>query len=177
MTGRIKADIHYRQGGYFQPRFGLALFAVVKVAQTVGLVPTFAGKAGVQARHFFRVGGDYPGVADAVELDKIQPFAEPAAVSLFRRAAVAAQVGVVGHAPKAQQADQQPPENFFFVLTAWTFFLKSFLVAAWVSFWGGGGLKPHFLLFLQKLSEVLNPRIKASAYKLHQKIQLITLLN
>ena len=158
MIGRVETHVHYHQGGYFQTRFGLALLAVVKVTQPVGLAAALADKAGVQARHLFRFGGDYLGVADAVELDKIQPFAKPAAVGFFRQAAVACQVGVVGPTPKTQQANQQHPENFFAVLTAWTFFLKSFLVAAWVSFWGGGGLKPHFLLFLQKLSEVLKIR-------------------
>jgi hypothetical protein len=42
---------------------------------------------------------------------------------------MAAQIGVVGPAPKTHQADQQHPENFFAVLTGWTVFLKSFLVA------------------------------------------------
>jgi len=115
------------------------LLAVVKVAKPVGFAAALADKTGIQSRHFFRFGGDYLGVADAVELDKIQPFAKPAAVGLFRQATVAAQVGVVGPTPKSQQADQQHAENFFAVWTAWTFFLKSFLVAAWVSFWGGGG--------------------------------------
>ena len=131
MIGRVETHVHYHQGGYFQTRFGLALLAVVKVAQPVGFAAALADKTGIQSRHFFRFGGDYLGVADAVELDKTQLFAEPAAVGLFRQAAVACQVGVVGPTPKTQQAGQQHTKIFFAVWTGWTFFLKSFLVAAW----------------------------------------------
>jgi|GEM_PF-1644780 len=67
----------------------------------------------VQSRHFFRFCGDYLGVADAVKLHKIQPFAKPAAVGLFRQAAVACQVGVIGPVSKTQQAGQQHTKNFF----------------------------------------------------------------
>ena len=147
VIGGVEAYVHYHQGGYFQPRFGLALLAVVKVAQTVGFAAAFADKTGIQCRHFFRSGGDYLGVADSVELDKIQLFAEPAAVGLFRQAAVAAQVGVVGPAPKTQQANQQHPEIFFAILTAWTFFLKSFLVVTWLSFWAVGDIASFSTIF------------------------------